>query len=106
MFIDRDDKTIVFHPEALKVIRGWLGEVEQTLIQTGTLADMSTRNAESRVRALAQILNAGFGTAARVTPDTPEGSLFVAEYATAEQDAAAYVFGCVKHSDGQIGVHS
>jgi len=106
MFIDRDDKTLVLHPAATKAIHGWLTEIEVTLGKGGYATPDETRNAQTRVRALAQVLNSGFGKAARVTPDTPEGSLFVAEYADVDAESASYVFGCVRHSNGEVGVHS
>lgn len=102
MFVDVNDKTIVFTPKALDTLRDWLGEIEQDL---GPY-DPAKREAVSRVRALAQVLSSGFGNAARVSSDTPEGSLFVAEYGGMDSESASYVFGCVKHSDNQIGVHS
>jgi hypothetical protein len=106
MHTNDDDKVIAFTPKALDTIRDWLGEVEQSLNQVGTVADLDTRAAVSRVRAIHQILMPGFGKAARVTPDWPDGSLFVAEYADKDTESAAYVFGCILHSDGKVGVHS
>ena len=106
MFIDTNDKVIAFHPDALRTIRDWLIEIETVIGQGAYAPETATRNAQSRVRALAQVLNAGFGPESRVTPDTPTGSLFVAEYPHRDADAAAYVFGCVNHSNGEIGVHS
>jgi hypothetical protein len=100
---------IAFHPNTLVTIREWLAEIETVIGQGAYAPEHAARNAQSRVRALGQILSPGFGQAARITPDTPDGSLFVAEYAEANLDdgkAATYVFGCVKHSDGQVGVHS
>jgi hypothetical protein len=105
MFIDTNDKTIVFHPDALRVIRDWLIQIETTVGQGAYAPEEARKQSESRIRALAQILNSGFGPASRVTPDTPSGSLFVAEYPTRD-GGQPYVFGCVQHADGQIGVHS
>ena len=98
MYTDNNDKVIAFHPNASATINGWLYEIEK--------ACQHDPAAVSRVRAITQILSTGFGHAARVTPDTPDGSLFVIEYTDTDTDHATYVFGCVHHHDDLIGVHS
>ncbi len=106
MFTDVNDKTLVFTPKALDTIRDWLTQIETTVGQGAYASEMARKAAQSRITALSYALSSGFGNAARVTSDTPEGSLFVAEYAGNDSESAVYVFGCVAHSDGTIGVHS
>jgi len=113
MFIDTNDKTIAFHPDATNLIMQMLGTLEEDVYTLSTHAGLTdidpvVREMSSTIRALQNVLTAGFGKAARVTPDS--GGLFITEYPTMQSEGQPYVFGVIGRDIGrnctEWGVHS